>query len=510
MVDHIDDSAGVVASLGLPGNPLAGAVYAGHHMLWKAEDTNAERKRSFNKDSSVLEGYSTSNSLSGLAKGVPIELAWHSGDEPAEGYFGLRKIGAVRLGFPMDPEDIVTREILQATALHIQVSAETTAEKATALAKKGLEVEPSPEEEKEVSAMMFLLEEIDKERKGASKLFDAATPVKLDKTIDALKKGVRELKKAPILDEEDAAEYVQKVTALQAKLKERAKKWEKARNTLEETIKRLQDRLETELQNNEKLVRRSKEISDRFIAYRTETRKKMKEAREKVRTEMQQIIKDLKNLLDDCLERARKLRREHKKLIKKRLAEVNEKLDQEKKKKEKAERKLEAVRIERTAMAEVIEEQKEQMKKRTSERKEIARKRTVDKRAADREGRELDTKKTAQGKEADEDLAVAKDEARKMVAADSDATEYADVVAVPKDLDMAKEMPFHIHPDQAKELVSLPLEEAPEAGFPIWRCFSAPRHSAPFFPSVYLPRIRPHSTLGTLGIILSGEIKPSG
>ncbi len=89
----------ILASLALPRNPLAGAVFAGHHLWWKGQDVAKELTRVDEEEeaekASFLQ-YGTSSSLSDMSQGLRAEMAWNSGGTLKEDkrYLGLQTIGS--------------------------------------------------------------------------------------------------------------------------------------------------------------------------------------------------------------------------------------------------------------------------------------------------------------------------------------------------------------------------------------------------------------------------------
>ncbi len=403
IVVPLDDDPGIFASLALPGNPLAGAVYAGNHLLWKAKDmeddpimASIQPQLGFSGSRLTLPGanfeeqrkaamhaYQASESLSGLAQGMPAELMWYSGhslDRGTNDYFGLTKIS----GAPITVEEYrgETASVLLSTAKKVQEAAEKTREDAAAIAKvlaRSPWIELSESEDDYVEMREVLAESLQTMDEDV-KAFDAEVSetevTALRAEVASLKEQLQQAKKtineSPVITDtqveaysENVSKYTEKIAELNKKLRE----WEKSEARLVEKIRKLEDDLRLKSKDLNHAIERNKDLSDRFNEFRLESKRKLKEVREKNVNRIAEAagepdddqVAELTRLLEDCEAMLDRMGEER--AIKQKIAEterkmkkVQKQLDDEKKKGRQKDANLSELRAQNATLKGVINE----------------------------------------------------------------------------------------------------------------------------------------------------------
>lgn len=409
----LDGDPGIVASLALPGNPLAGAVYAGNHLLWKAKDMEADPifagiqpqlaiegtrltmpgATSEEQQEAAIHAYQVAESLSGVAQGMPAELLWHSGNSLTQGtndYFGLTWIA----GAPITVEQYgdETASVLQSTAKKVQEAAEQTKEDAARIAEtlsRSPWIELSESEDEFIAMKTVLVNSLTQDIPEAVEAFEAEVAeeteevTKLRDEVTSLKSQLATAKaqidKSPVITDtqvgehsENVKEYAKKIKELNKELRKQAREWEKAEARLVERIRKLEDDLRLTSKDLNHAIQRNADLSERFNDFRLESKRKLKEVREKnvkrisvARGEPDDDqVAELTRLLDDCEAMLKRLTQER--ATKQKIAEAERKLKQvekqlldQKKKSEEQKADLAELRAENTTLKDVVDKDAE-------------------------------------------------------------------------------------------------------------------------------------------------------
>ncbi len=342
----------ILASLALPRNPLAGAIFAGHHLWWKGNDVVEELARVENeavpKKASFLQ-YGTSSSLSNLSQGLHAEVAWNSGKtlEKDDMYLGLKTINN-----KIDDDKQYFKTIFSATIPLINKAATESLEKSKELLKEYIG------SEQDAVMATKTLEVIKGVETGEDNLFIAYWKKQageleiLTKAQDAVIKAYASLQdydeelteffsleESTLIEEKeidagkvpfakvDLEEYETQLGEYEttiSNLKAQIKKMGIAERALEEKVRNLREKLITADQSHLKILAKRKDLSTRYANYVKGSRKRMAEAKEKIRVKMQKAAKEaaeaaeihangLENLLKACEAHVAALESEQKK-----------------------------------------------------------------------------------------------------------------------------------------------------------------------------------------------------
>ncbi len=289
----------VLASLALPKNPLAGAIFAGHHLWWKGDDVSEELTRVDEEDdqrkASFLQ-YGTSSSLSDLSQGLRAEMAWNSGGtlEGDKRYLGLQTIGS-----KVDAKKYL-ETIFGKTIPQFKEAADKSFEKSKELMKEYIGREQDATMVKNMlvgpSETKGTLEETEDalfeaygttQVKELNKLVAAQDAV--IKAYDLVVKGGDTFTKALEEATEEAAfpetelenyekwlnTYKDTIAALQKKIKTTGTAVGIKVRALEEKVRRLRDQLVTADQSHLKILAKRKDLSARYADYVKGSRKRM-------------------------------------------------------------------------------------------------------------------------------------------------------------------------------------------------------------------------------------------
>lgn len=414
----VDGDPGIFASLALPGNPLAGAVSAGNHLLWKAKDmeddpiwasiqpqlgisgtryslsgANSEEQRK-----AAVHAYQASESLSGLARGMPAEMMWYSGqslDRGTNDYFGLTEISGAPITVKQYSGE--TASVLLSTAKKVQKAAEDTREDASMIAERLLRsswIELSESEDDYADMQKVLVQSL-KTLDTDVETFDAEVSetevTALRAEVASLKEQLRQAKKtineSPVITDtqveaysKNVSKYAKKIAELNKKLRE----WEKSEARLVEKIRKLEDDLRLKSKDLNHAIERNKDLSDRFNEFRLESKRKLKEVREKNVNRIAEAagepdddqVAELTRLLEDCeamLERMGKEREIKLKIAEteRKLKEVKKHLEDQKKRGRQKDANLEELRAENATLETVIIKDKNQLKEGQQQRAQL-------------------------------------------------------------------------------------------------------------------------------------------
>ena len=372
----------VLASLALPRNPLAGAIFAGHHLWWKGNDVVEELARVENeavpKKASFLQ-YGTSSSLSNLSQGLHAEVAWNSGETLGKHdmYLGLKTINN-----KIDDDNQYFKTIFSATIPRIDKAAteslETSGklleayigrEQETAMVKKTLgKIDDVEKEENELLKAYW-----EKEAIELGILTDAQNAViKAYASLQNYDKELTEFFSPTLIEEEeeidagkvtfaevDLKEYKEQLDVYKttiSDLKKQIKKMGIAERALEEEVCNLKDQLITADQSHLKILAKRKQLSERYAAYVKASRTRMATEREKIRKQEKAIAEKaakaaaihangLENLLKACEARVTALKskqnkgtEEAKRTMQHLLDEVEKKVEEKEKSNEELEK----------------------------------------------------------------------------------------------------------------------------------------------------------------------------
>ncbi len=371
---YLSQDRAFLASLALPRNQLAGAIFAGHHLWWKGQDTVTENNKvkdalEANEDpqKTILLQHGTSTALSGLTKGLDAEMAWSSGHDlkHEQAYFKIKKIG--------NNSDAKERKkyyagIFSKVIPGIQKAAAdslfTTNKLVEEYIPRDEEIEnlikhltPDPMEKEEESAAAQETTEWVKDYDDGlamdqKKLLKNLANVmnKSDRALAGSEKFSQTMKVLPLTaplpveiveeSEEALREYKNAIDALEKEINRLETKHAGELATLIDNLRDLEDRLRTEVENVAKATEKWKELSARFNEYRLDTKKKIKAAREKVRQEKEEALA-LAKKHSDTLEGLLKACQEHLATFEERRTGMDELLNVIQKEKKKEKKKLE-------------------------------------------------------------------------------------------------------------------------------------------------------------------------
>ncbi len=300
----------VLASLALPRNPLAGAIFAGHHLWWKGDDVGKELARVEDenetnpKKASFLQ-YGATSSLSDLSQGLRAEMAWNSGGILKEDkrYLGLQTIGS-----KADAKKYL-ETIFVETIPWIKAAAKTSLENSEKLLSEYL-----GREQDEAMAGKTMETMLKDTKTAEDELFEAygTTQVEELKILAAAQKAVIDAYEFVVEDgdiftealeksTEEAAfpktelenyrkwldTYKDKIAELQKQKKVTETAMGKKVRALEESVRRLRDQLATADQSHLRILAKRKDLSARYADYVKGSRKRMQIEKEKIRKKMQ-------------------------------------------------------------------------------------------------------------------------------------------------------------------------------------------------------------------------------
>ena len=336
---YLSEDQAFLASLALPRSPLAGAVFAGHHLWWKGKDTTTENKtvndafeaKEGDPQKTIFLQYGASTALSGLTKGLDAEMAWSSGHDLQQdqaSYFKIKKIGN---NSDVKAQMEYYKNIFEQVIPDIQTAADASLFTANKLAEEYI-----PRDEEIENVIKHLIPDktgvspIKKKTNTLVKNFDAGLAMdqegllefladitsKSGKALTGAGKYGQTLKVLPLItplpveeSKEALKEYKDAIKELQTKLNGLEKKHTSELATLVDKLRDLEETLGTEVENVRRATKKWKELSARFNEYRLESIQKRKDATEKVRQEKKEALamvkkhSDTLELLEACQER---------------------------------------------------------------------------------------------------------------------------------------------------------------------------------------------------------------
>ncbi len=316
----------VLASLALPKNRLAGAIFAGHHLWWKGSDTAAETKKVENpsneKEKKMFLQYAASNSLLGLSKGLNAEIAWNSGKDLTadQAYFGLKKIGSSSVEAEAYYADIfyeTVPRIDKAAGDSLKMSKHLILEYST-LETEMIMLRQTLPGVKVATAKAFDLYETEKPNEvelDAALVAMKVAGATLDLSTTALNEswlkpswGQREAEYKASLET-----YETETKELRGTLKKFRMRQGSAIRKLEETIRKLEEKLATSEARLLQMKKKNQALAKDFTTHINTTRDKMAAIKEKNKKDMEKVdaateenTDRLETLLKACEERMKK------------------------------------------------------------------------------------------------------------------------------------------------------------------------------------------------------------